>query len=64
MSPRCLLKRMAACLPKSEIHTLHDVDGTPISPQQGRTLVKERWCVPEEVRKARRSVQRSYPAMH
>jgi hypothetical protein len=54
-----LLTRMAACLPKGELYALHDVDGTLISAQQGRALAKERWCVPEEVRKARRSVQRS-----
>jgi hypothetical protein len=56
-----LLTRIAACLRKGQIYALHDVDGTPISAQQGRALVKERWCVPEEVRRARRSVQRSNP---
>jgi len=56
-----LLTRMAACLRKGEPYALHDVDGTPITAQQGRALVKARWCVPEEVRKARRSVQRSSP---
>jgi hypothetical protein len=59
-----LLTRMAACLRKGELYALHDVDGTPISAQQGRAIVKERWFVPEEVRKARRSVQRSSPGRH
>jgi transposase len=54
-----LLTRIAACLRKGELYALRDGDGTVISAQQGRAIVQERYTVPEDVRKARRSVQRS-----
>jgi hypothetical protein len=38
---------------------LRDVDGTPITAQEERATIKERYSVPEAVRKAGRSVHRS-----
>jgi len=54
-----LLTRIATCLRKGEPYLLLDIDGTPITAQQGRAIAKERYSVPEAVRKARRTVHRS-----
>ena len=53
-----LITRIATCLRSGEPYRLRDVDGTPICVAEGRRIVKERYVVPESVRRQRRTVQR------
>jgi hypothetical protein len=38
---------------------LRDVDGTPITPAEGRAIVAERYKIPDDVRRARRRASRA-----
>jgi transposase len=51
-----LLTRIVACLRNGTPYQLRDVDGRPITPAQGRTIVAERYQVPPEIRAARRII--------
>jgi transposase len=51
-----LLTRIVACLRNNTPYVLRDVDGTQITPEQGRTIVAERYRIPPEIRAARRQV--------
>lgn len=50
-----LLTRIVACLRNGERYELRDVDGTFITPAEGRAIVRERYRIPPEVRAARRA---------
>jgi transposase len=45
-----LLDRVRVILSEDRAYELRDVDGTPVTPQQGRAIVLERYTVPKEVR--------------
>jgi transposase len=45
-----LLDRVQAVLREDRPYELRDVDGTPITPKEARTIIAERYKVPEEVR--------------
>jgi len=45
-----LLDRVRVILTENRAFELRDVDGTPLSPQQAREIVVERYTVPKEVR--------------
>ncbi|MCA1699376.1 MAG: transposase, partial [Actinobacteria bacterium] len=45
-----LLTRIAACLRAGQPYQLRDTDGTPITEQQGRQIVTDRYTVPLKVR--------------
>lgn len=51
-----LLTRIVACLRNNTPYVLRDVDGTEITPAQGRAIVAERYRIPPEIRAARRQV--------
>ena len=51
-----LLTRIVSCLRQGIPYELRDTDGRPISDTEGRTIVKERYKIPEDVRAARRSI--------
>lgn len=51
-----LLTRIAACLRSGQPYQLRDTDGTPITEQQGRQIVADRYTVPPAVRAARRQL--------
>jgi hypothetical protein len=46
-----LLDRVRVILTEDRAYELRDVDGTPVSRQQGRAIVAERYIVPKEVRR-------------
>ncbi len=48
-----LLTRIAACLRAGVLYELRDIDGRPITEQEGRRICLERYKVPTEVRLAR-----------
>jgi transposase len=45
-----LLDRVRAILTEDRAYELRDVDGTPVTPEQARAIVRERYIVPKEVR--------------
>jgi hypothetical protein len=51
-----LLTRIVACLRNDTPYQLRDVDGSPITPAQGRAIVATRYQIPPEVRAARRVI--------
>jgi hypothetical protein len=51
-----LLTRIVACLRAGIPYELRDVDGTPITDDEGRSIVAERLQIPPEIRASRRSV--------
>ena len=53
-----LITRIVACMRRQEPYVIRDLDGQPISMQQGRSLVKQCYTIPEDVRKSRRTVNR------
>jgi len=52
-----LLDRIRVVLTEDRPYELRDVDGTPVTPQQARAIIAERYTVPEEVR--RRNTRRA-----
>ena len=52
-----LLTRIAACLRTGTTYQLRDTDGRPITEQQGRQIVIQRYTIPHQVRAGRRRVQ-------
>ena len=51
-----LLTRIAACLRSDRPYQLRDVDGTPITEPEGRTIVAQRYTIPAATRSARRAI--------
>jgi len=51
-----LLTRITACLRNATPYQIRDVDGRPITAEEGRTIVAERYQIPSQVRAARRTV--------
>ena len=54
-----LATRLAACWRRRERYVMRDVDGTPITPAEGRAIVAERYKIPDHVRQARRRASRA-----
>jgi len=46
-----LLDRVYVILKEDRSYELRDVDGTPVTREQARAIIAERYTVPEEVRK-------------
>lgn len=55
-----LLTRIVSCLRNGVAYQLRDVDGTPISPAEGRQIVADRYQIPPAIRRARRAVARAH----
>lgn len=53
-----LLDRVRAVLYDDKPYELRDVDGTPLTAEQARTIIAERYTVPEEVRRRNTKQQR------
>lgn len=51
-----LLTRIAACLRAGHTYQLRDVDGTPITEAEGRSIIADRYSIPAATRTARRSL--------
>jgi transposase len=50
-----LLTRIAACWRRGEHYVIRDVDGSPLTSEQGRRTVADRYTVPADIRVARRT---------
>lgn len=57
-----LLTRIVACLRHGTHYQLRDVDGTPITAAEGRTIIADRYQIPTEIRHARRSISKARSA--
>ena len=57
-----LLTRIVSCLRNGTLYELRDVDGTPITAEQGRAIVAERHQIPAAVRDARRTISKTVTA--
>lgn len=57
-----LLTRLVSCLRNNVAYELRDVDGRPITPDEGRAIVTTNYRISDEVRAARRSVSRNRSA--
>lgn len=57
-----LLTRIVSCLRQGIAYELRDIDGTPITDAEGRSIVKERYRIPDDVRAARRSISNARSA--
>lgn len=53
-----LLTRITSCLRNGTHYELRDIDGTTITPEQGRAIVTDRYQIPAEVRAARRTISK------
>jgi transposase len=53
-----LLTRIVTCWRKGERYVIRDLDGRPISAAEGRKIVSERYPIPDELRRSRRSVDK------
>jgi transposase len=51
-----LLTRIVACWRNGERYVIRDVDGHPITAAEGRKIVAERYPIPDELRRGRRSI--------
>ena len=49
---------------RGQAYELRDVDGTPITQSEARDIIRERYVVPEEVRRRRRSRKSAGKAPH
>ena len=56
-----LCTRIVACLRNDTPYQVRDVDGSPITPAQGRAIVAERYQIPPDVRAARRTISNTRP---
>lgn len=50
-----LAERAWAVLARGTPYELRDTDGRPVTPEEAKVIIAERWTVPEEVRRRRRS---------
>lgn len=50
-----LAERAWAVMSRGEPYVICDLDGTPVSPQEAKAIIAERYTVPEEVRRRRRT---------
>jgi transposase len=50
-----LLTRIVACWRRGECYVLRDMDGQPVTTDQAKTIIAQRYTVPETIRQARRT---------
>jgi hypothetical protein len=50
-----LAERLWTVMRRRMPYVICDIDGTPVSPEQAKTIIAEQWTVPEDVRRRRRS---------
>ncbi|MEW5813767.1 MAG: hypothetical protein AB1925_30465, partial [Actinomycetota bacterium] len=51
-------------LSRGQAYELRDVDGTPVTQAEAREIIKQRYVVPEDVRRRRRSRKSARKAPH
>jgi hypothetical protein len=54
-----LITRIVTCIRKQQPYVIRDFNDQPITMQEGRSLVKQHYSIPEDVRKSRRTVNRN-----
>lgn len=59
-----LAERVWVVLARRQPYVLRDVDGTPVSPAEAKAIIAERYHVPEDVRRRRRSRKRAGKVPH
>jgi transposase len=59
-----LVTRLAACWRAGQPYQLRDIDGSSITPEQGRVICAQRYTVPAATRTARRSIRQSIDRKH
>jgi transposase len=59
-----LAERAWVVLSRGEPYVIRDVDGTPVTPAEARAIIAERYTVPEDVRRRRRSRKHAKRAPH
>jgi transposase len=59
-----LAERAWVVLSRGEPYVIRDVDGTPVSSAEARAIIAERYTVPEDVRRRRRSRKHARKAPH
>lgn len=52
-----LLTRIVACWRADQPYQLRDVDGTPVTAEQARTIIAERYAIPKDLRARRNATQ-------
>lgn len=57
-----LLTRIVTCWRREERYVIRDLDGCPISANEGRRIIAERYTIPNELRLGRRLVNGDRPA--
>lgn len=57
-----LLTRVVACWRRGETYVIRDIDGRQITAAEGREIIAERYPIPDELRRSRRSVSTARPA--
>ena len=57
-----LLTRIVACWRRGERYVIRDLDGRSITAAEGRRIIAERYPIPSELRRDRRSVRTDRPA--
>jgi transposase len=50
-----LAERAWTVMDRGMPYVICDIDGTPVTPEQAKAIIAQRWTVPEEVRRRRRS---------
>lgn len=50
-------------LARGEPYVLRDLDGTPVTPEQVKRIIAERYAVPDDVRRRRRSRKTARPVV-
>jgi transposase len=59
-----LAERAWVVMSRGQPYVIRDVDGTPVTPAEARTIIEERYRVPEHVRRRRRSRKHARKAPH
>ena len=54
-----LLTRIIACWRAGQPYQLRDVDGTPVTIDQARKIIAERYAIPKDLRAQRRTTART-----
>ena len=55
LDPDALAERAWVVMDRGRPYVICDTDGVPVTPDQAKAIIAERWTVPEEVRRRRRS---------
>ena len=50
-----LLTRIIACWRAGQLYQLRDIDGTPVTTEQARTIIAERYAIPKDLRARRKT---------